>query len=173
MKLKTVALFGASILAFSILPSCVVDATPNAANSQYEPYNSPARVSRLSNGNFLVTIDGKVLSFDSAGRPMSTGAANRSEIFHAQEAVNAYKYGHRGDHMHPNYAYQSAAPKVRPRGNGNLEVLLPGGGVVLYDRYGNVIQKGRDVRGPQLRDANKAVQSHIRENSSSRGYNNV
>jgi hypothetical protein len=173
MKLKTVALFGASILAFSILPSCVIDATPNAANSQYEPYNSPARVNRLSNGNYLVTINSKVLSFNSAGRPMSTGAASRSEIYHAQEAVNAYKYGHRGDHMHPNYSYQYGSPKVRPQGNGNLEVLLPSGGVVLYDRYGNVIQKGRDVKGSQLHDAHKAVQSYIRENSSSRGYNNV
>jgi hypothetical protein len=88
-------------------------------------------------------------------------------------AVNDYIRGHRGDHMHPNYNYQHGSPKVRPQGNGNLEVLLPSGGVVLYDRYGNVIQKGRTVTGSQLNDANKAVQSHIRENSSSRGYDGV
>jgi Tol biopolymer transport system component len=57
--------------------------------------------------------------------------------------------------------------------NGNIEVLLPSGGVVLYDRYGNVIQKGRTVSGSQLYDANKAVQSYIRENNSSRGYSGV
>jgi hypothetical protein len=173
MKPTRIALLGAALLASTVLPSCVIDASGGGNTSQYEPYNSPARVNRLSNGNYLVTIDGKVLSFDSAGRPMSTGAATRSEIHHAQQAVNAYGYGHRGDYMHPNYAYQSGTPKVRPQGNGNLEVLLPGGGVVLYDRYGNVIQKGRDVKGPQLHDAHKAVQSYIRENSSSRGYNNV
>jgi hypothetical protein len=174
MKLKTVALFGASILAVSILPSCVIDAGPDAANSQYEPYNSPARVNRLSNGNYLVTINSKVLSFNSAGRPMSTGAATPSEVYHAQEAVNDYNRGHRGDHMHPNYAYQSEkAPEVRPRGDGKLEVLMPQGGVVLYDRYGNVIQKGGTVTGSQLYDANKAVQSYIRENNSSRGYDDV
>jgi hypothetical protein len=127
----------------------------------------------LKNGNYLVNIDSKVVSFDDAGRLTSRGIANPSEVYHAQMAVNDYIRGHRGDHMHPNYNYQAGTPKVRPQGNGNLEVLLPGGGVVLYDRYGNVIQKGGTVSGSQLYDANKAVQSYIRENNSSRGYDGV
>jgi hypothetical protein len=173
MKLKTSVLLAASALALACLPSCVVDASGGGAASQYEPYNSPARVTRLKNGNYLVNIDNKVVSFDDAGRLTSRGIANTSEVYHAQMAVNDYIRGHRGDHMHPNYNYQHGSPKVRPQGNGNLEVMLPGGGVVLYDRYGNVIQKGRTVTGSQLRDANKAVQSHIRENNSSRGYSGV
>jgi hypothetical protein len=174
MKPSQLALFGATLLVSAVLPSCVIDASGNSTASQHEPYNSPARVNRLSNGNYLVTINSKVLSFNSTGRPMSTGAATPSEIYHAQEAVNDYNRGHRGDHMHPNYAYQSEkAPEVRPRGDGKLEVLMPQGGVVLYDRYGNVIQKGGTVSGSQLYDANKAVQSYIRENNSSRGYDDV
>jgi len=75
--------------------------------------------------------------------------------------------------MHPNDSYQHGVPTVRPQGNGNLEVLLPGGGFVLYDRYGNVIQKGRTVSDGHLHDANKAVQSYIRENNSTPGYDSV
>ena len=173
MKPSRLALFGAALLVSAVLPSCVIDASGNSAASQYEPYNSPARVTQLKNGNYLVNIDNKVVSFDSSGRLTSRGIANVSEVYHAQMAVNDYMRGHRGDHMHPNYKYQTGTPTVRPQGNGNLEVLLPSGGVVLYDRYGNVIQKGRTVTSSQLRDANKAVQSYIRENNSSRGYSGV
>jgi hypothetical protein len=174
MKPSRIALFGAALLVSAVLPSCVIDASGNSAASQYQPYNSPARVNRLGNGNFLVNIDGKVLSFDASGRPMSTGNASPSEVYHAQEAVNDYMRGHRGEHMHPNYAYQSQkAPEVRPRGDGKLEVLMPQGGVVLYDANGRLLQKGGTVSGSQLYDANKAVQSYIRENNSSRGYDNV
>jgi hypothetical protein len=173
MKMKISMLLAASVFALASLPSCVIDASGGAAASQYQPYNSPARVNRLNNGNYLVNIDSKVVSFDAAGRLTSSGIANPSEVYHAQMAVNDYIRGHRGDHMHPNYNYQTGTPTVRPQGNGNLEVLLPSGGVVLYDRYGNVIQKGGTVSGSQLYDANKAVQSYIRENSSSRGYSGV
>jgi hypothetical protein len=174
MEPSRIALFGATLITCALLPSCGIDASGNSAASQYEPYNSPARVNRLNNGNFLVTINSKVISFDASGRPMSTGAASPSEVYHAQEAVNDYMRGHRGDHMHPNYAYQSQqAPEVRPRGDGKLEVLMPQGGVVLYDANGRMIQKGGTVSGSQLYDANKAVQSYIRENNSSRGYDDV
>lgn len=173
MRMKTSVLLAASLLALASLPSCVVDASGGGATSQYQPYNSPARVNRLKNGNYLVNIDNKVVSFDEAGRLTSRGIANPSEVYHAQMAVNDYIRGHRGDHMHPNYNYQHGSPKVRPQGNGNIEVLLPSGGVVLYDRYGNVIQKGRTVSGSQLHDAHKAAQSYIRENDSSRGYSGV
>ena len=173
MKMKTSVLLAASVLALACLPSCVIDASSGGLASQHEPYESPARVTQQKNGNYLVNVNNKFVSFDSAGRLTSRGIANVSEVYHAQMAVNDYMRGHRGDHMHPNYNYQHGSPKVRPQGNGNLEVLLPSGGVVLYDRYGNVIQKGRTVTGSQLYDANKAVQSHIRENNSSRGYDGV
>ncbi len=174
MKATRLALFGATLAIAAILPSCVIDASGNSAASQYEPYSSPARVSRLGNGNFLVNIDGKLLSFNSTGDPISTGNATPSQVYHAQEAIRDYTRGHRGDSMHPNYAYQSQkAPEVRPRGDGKLEVLMPQGGVVLYDANGRMIQKGGTVSGAQLYDANKAVQSYIRENSSSRGYDDV
>lgn len=171
--MKTSPLLAASVLAIASLSSCVIDASGSGSSSQYQPYSSPARVTRLKNGNYLVNIDSKVVSFDDQGRLTSRGIANPSEVYHAQMAVNDYIRGHRGDHMHPNYNYQHGSPKVRPQGNGNIEVLLPSGGVVLYDRYGNVIQKGRTVSGSQLFDANKAVQSYIRENNSSRGYSGV
>jgi hypothetical protein len=157
--MKTSVLLAASLLALASLPSCGVDASGSGASSQYQPYNSPARVTQLKNGNYLVNIDNKMVSFDDRGRLTSRGIANPSEVYHAQMAVNDYIRGHRGDHMHPNYNYQHGSPKVRPQSNGNIEVLLPSGGVVLYDRYGNVIQKGKTVTGSQLYDANKAVQS--------------
>ena len=173
MKPTRIALVGATLLTCAVLPSCVIDASGNAG-SQHEAYNSPARVSRLGNGNFLVNIDGKILSFDSNGDPISTGNATPSQVYHAQEAIRDYTRGHRGEHMHPNYAYQSErAPEVRPRGDGKLEVLMPQGGVVLYDANGRMIQKGGTVSGSELYDANKAVQSYIRENNRSRGYDDV
>ena len=52
-------------------------------------------------------------------------------------------------------------------------MLLPQGGVVFYDANGRMIQKGGTVSGAQLCDANKAVQSYIRENNSPRGYDDV
>jgi len=173
INMKTSLLLAAFTLALASLPSCVTDASGGGAVGQYQPYNTPARVTQLKNGNYLVNIDNKVVSFDGAGRLTSRGIANVSEVYHAQMAVNDYIRGHRGDHMHPNYSYQTGTPTVRPQGNGNIEVMLPGGGVVLYDRYGNLIQKGGTVSNSQLFDANKAVQSHIRENNSSRGYGGV
>jgi hypothetical protein len=172
MKIFRIPLLAASVLIAAIFPSCVVN-VPDS-NSQHAPYNSPARVSKLGNGNFIVNIDKKLLTFNKDGVPMSTGSATTSEIYHAQEAVNDYIRGHRGDHMHPNYSYQSSRPpEVRPRGDGKIEVLMPSGGVVLYDANGRMIQKGGTITAMELYDANKAVQSHIRENSSSRGYDNV
>jgi len=175
MKLQTIAQLGAAVLATAFLPSCIVDASGGAgSNRQHQGYTAPARVTQLKNGNFLTTIDGKLLSFDSTGRLTSSGTANPSEVYHAQEAVNSYMRGHRGDYMHPNYNYQSSTPpEVRPRGDGKIEVLMPKGGVVLYDANGRLIQKGGTVSGAELYDANKAVQSYLRENNSSRGYSDV
>lgn len=174
MKANRLALFGAALAIAAILPGCVIDASGNSAASQYEPYNSPARVTKLNNGNFIVSIDKKMVTFKADGSPMSTGSATPSEVYHAQEAVNDYISGHRGEHMHPNYAYQSQkAPEVRPRGDGKFKVLMPQGGVVLYDAHGSMIQKGGTVSGSELYDANKAVQSYIRENNRSRGYDDV
>ena len=175
MKLQSIALLGAAVLATAFLPSCIIDASGNAGgNSQHQGYSSPARVTQLKNGNFLVNIDGKLLSFDPKGSVTSRGSANPSEVYHAQEAVNSYIRGHRGDYMHPNYAYQaSSPPEVRPRDDGKIEVLMPKGGVILYDANGRLIQKGSTVSGLELYDANKAVQSYLRENNSSRGYDNV
>lgn len=172
MKPTRLALLGATLITFAALPSCVVN-VPDS-NAHHEPSNTPARVTKLGNGNFIVTIDKKLLTFKADGTPMSTGNATPSEIYHAQEAVNDYIRGHRGDSMHPNYAYQSVKPpEVRPREDGKIEVLMPQGGVVLYDANGRMIQKGGTVSGAQLNDANKAVQSYIRENTSSRGYDGV
>ena len=173
MKPNQFALLGVTIITFVALPSCVENMPPTT-NSYHAPYTSPARVTKLGNGNFIVTIDKKLVTFHADGSPMSTGSATLSEVYHAQKAVNEYMLGHRGDYMHPNYAYQSQkAPEVRPRDDGKLEVLLPSGGVVLYDANGRMIQKGGTVTGMQLFDANKAVQSYIRENNSSRGYDGV
>jgi len=173
MKPTIQSLYGAALLALAGLPSCVIN-VPDQQNAHHTPYNSPARVTKLSNGNYFVTIDGKTLTFNSFGSPMNTGSATPSEIYHAREAVNDYIRGHRGDHMHPNYSYQSSRPpEVRPRGDGKLEVLMPKGGVILYDANGRMIQKGGSVSGSELHDANKAVQSYIRENNGSRGYSGV
>lgn len=173
MKNKIPTLSGAVLLALASLPSCVIN-VPDQQNAHHTPYNSPARVTKLSNGNYLVNIDGRILSFNSKGNAISTGSATPSQIYHAREAVNDYIRGHRGDHMHPNYSYQSSRPpEVRPRGDGKLEVLMPKGGVILYDANGRMIQKGGTVSGSELHDANKAVQSYIRENNSSRGYSGV
>ena len=172
MNTSNLALLGASLITFAALPSCVVN-VPDT-NAQHAPYSTPARVTKLGNGNFIVNIDRKIVTFHADGSPMSTGSATPSEVYHAQEAVNDYIRGHRGDYMHPNLAYQSQKPpEVRPRGDGKLEVLLPSGGVVLYDANGRMIQKGGTVSSAQLYDANKAVQSYIRENNSSRGYDGV
>ncbi len=172
MKPYSLALLGASFIALTALPSCVVN-VPDS-NSQHQPYNSPARVTKLGNGNFIVNIDRKVVTFRPDGSPMSTGSATPSEIYHAQEAVNDYIRGHRGEYMHPNYSYQAPKPpEVRPREDGKIEVLMPQGGVVLYDGNGRLIQKGGTVTGSQLNDSNKAVQSYLRENNSSRGYGGV
>lgn len=174
MKPSCLAQIGGALAIAAILPACVIDTSGNSASSRHEPYNSPARVSRLGSGNFLVNIDGKLLSFNSNGDPISTGNASPSQVYHAQGAIRDYTRGHRGDSMHPNYAYQpQKPPEVRRRGDGKLEVLMPQGGVVLYDANGRMIQKGGTVSGAQIRDANKAVQSYILENNSSRGYDDV
>jgi hypothetical protein len=173
MKATQQSLLGAALLALTALPSCVIN-VPDQQNAHHTSYNSPARVTKLNNGNYLVSIDGKILSFNSKGHPISTGTATSSQVYHAREAVNDYIRGHRGDHMHPNYTYQSSRPpEVRPRGDGKLEVRMPKGGVILYDANGRMIQKGGSVSGSELYDANKAVQSYIRENNSSRGYSGV
>lgn len=172
MKTTPSSLLAAALLSLFALPSCVINVPEQ--NSSHAPYNSPARVNQLRNGNYLVSIDGKILSFDSNGSTISTGSATPSQVYHAREAVRDYMRGHRGDHMHPNYSYQSSRPpEVRPRGDGKLEVLMPRGGVILYDANGRMIQKGGSVSGTELHDANKAVQSYIRENNSSRGYSGV
>jgi hypothetical protein len=172
MRPSRLVLLGATLVTCAALPGCVVN-VPDS-NVQHTPYTSPARVTKLSNGNFIVSINKKLVTFHPDGSPMSTGSATPSEVYHAQEAVNDYMRGHRGDHMHPNYAYQSQrAPEVRPRGDGKLEVLMPSGGVVLYDANGRMIQKGGTVTSSQLYDANRAVQSYIRENNSPRGYDGV
>lgn len=170
MKSSRLVLLGALLAA--ALPSCVVNIPDQ--NAQHQSYHSPARVSQLGNGNYLVNIDGRILSFDPNGNPLFAGSGTPSQVYHAREAINDYKRGHRGDYMHPNYAYQSPRPpEVRPRGDGKIEVLMPKGGVVLYDANGRLIQKGGTVSGPELYDANKAVQSYLRENNSSRGYGGV
>lgn len=53
--------------------------------------------------------------------------------------------------------------EIRPRTNGQLEVLVPGGGVLLYGRSGNLIQKGKSVSNDELHEANKAVRQYRRE----------
>lgn len=53
--------------------------------------------------------------------------------------------------------------EIRPRPNGQLEVLMPNGGVLLYGRSGNLIQKGSTVSNDELHEANKAVRAYRRE----------
>ena len=53
--------------------------------------------------------------------------------------------------------------EIRPRPNGQLEVLMPQGGVLLFDRSGNLLQKGNTVSNSELQEAQKAVRSYRRE----------
>lgn len=195
MKTKPILIAGLCALKLISFTSCetiaVSDSGPGYGNYQY---NGPARVTQLSNGNYLVNIDGKVASFNRYGNLMSGPGLSPSQLAHAEMAVRYYNNGHRGDYYHPNYAPPSyrppvwrpdgpsfsrpetsydRAPEVRPRGDGMLEVLMPGGGVVLYDRNGRMVQKGGTVSGSDLYKADRAVQSYLREQGSSRGYDGV
>lgn len=148
----------------------------------HQPYDAPARVTQNRDG-YLVQIGNRFASYDQDGRLTSGGACSPSEIYHARAALNDFRAGQQNDYYHPNYypsshpSYTSSgnqgAPEVRPRGDGMFEVSLPAGGVVLYDRYGNVVQKGSTVTGGDLYRANRAVQSYLREQNSSRGYDGV
>jgi hypothetical protein len=196
MNNKHLLLTGLCALALGGLTGC--ETIPVSSNNgpgygNYN-YNRPARVTQLTNGNYLVNIDGKVASFNRNGNLMSGIGLSSSQLAHAEMAVRYYNNGHRGDYYHPNYAPPSyrppawrpdgpdfnrpdpgygRAPEVRPRGDGMIEVLMPRGGVVLYDRNGRLVQKGGTVSGSELDDANKAVQSYLREQTSSRGYDGV
>ncbi len=187
--MNTKPIFLAGLCAFALIgfTGCetitVSDSGPGYGNYNY---SGPARVTQLSNGNYLVNIDGKVASFNRYGNLMSGIGLSPSQIAHAEMAVRYYNNGHRGDYYHPNYAppsyrppvwnpngpqFQSSRPpEVRPRGDGMLEVLMPAGGVVLYDNRGRLVSKGSTVSGSDLSRANQAVQSYLREQNSDRGY---
>jgi hypothetical protein len=54
-------------------------------------------------------------------------------------------------------------PEIRSRTTGELEVLMPNGGVLLYSSSGKLIQKGGTVSNAELRQASSAVASYLRE----------
>jgi hypothetical protein len=66
MKMRTSVLLAASVLAS--LPSCVSNEPSGGGASQYQPYESPARATQQQNGNYLVNVNNKFVSFDDAGR---------------------------------------------------------------------------------------------------------
>lgn len=172
MKHSTLPILTVGLLALSALPSCVIN-VPDA-NSQHEVYSHPARVTQLSNGNYIVKIDNRMLIYNSSGSMTSSGGASGSQIYHANQALRAYRDGHRGDYMHPNYNQAPKKPmQVRPRGDGMIEVMAPSGGVLLYDNKGRLKQKGSTVTNSEFSEATRAVQSYLREQNSSRGYDGV
>jgi len=54
-------------------------------------------------------------------------------------------------------------PEIRVRANGDMEVLMPAGGVLLYNRRGQLIQKGSTVSQADLERANIAVRAYLKE----------
>jgi len=54
-------------------------------------------------------------------------------------------------------------PEIRVRANGDMEVLMPSGGVLLYDRRGQLIQKGSTVSQADLERSNNAVRAYLKE----------
>lgn len=196
MNTKHLLLTGLCALTLGGLTGCetIAVADNNGPGPGDYEYRGPARVTALSNGNYLARMGSRTAAFGPNGRLISGAGLTSAEIAHAQQAVRYYINGHRGDYYHPNYAPPSytpptwrpdgpdysrpdpgygRSPEVRPRGDGMIEVLMPRGGVVLYDRNGRLVQKGGTVSGSELNDANSAVQSHLREQTSSRGYDGV
>lgn len=54
-------------------------------------------------------------------------------------------------------------PEIRARQSGELEVLMPKGGVLLYSRSGKLMQKGGSVSAAELAQANSAVRAYLNE----------
>jgi hypothetical protein len=54
-------------------------------------------------------------------------------------------------------------PEIRARSSGELEVLMPKGGVLLYSKSGRLMQKGGSVSEAELDQANKAVRAYLKE----------
>lgn len=137
-QLTTCAL---GLLSLILLTQCaVVPTDPNAGsmrggygdynysgyNPSFQPYEAPARVSELSNGKYLVTINARVAAYDSSGRLMSSSGLSPNERYHADAAVESYREGHRGDYHHPNHSSHTSsrhtgAPTVRPRADGKID----------------------------------------------------
>lgn len=104
-QLTTCAL---GLLSLILLTQCaVVPTDPNAGsmrggygdynysgyNPSFQPYEAPARVSELSNGKYLVTINARVAAYDSSGRLMSSSGLSPNERYHADAAVESYREG--------------------------------------------------------------------------------
>ena len=54
-------------------------------------------------------------------------------------------------------------PEVVPRRSGEIEVRMPGGCTVLYDRDGELLSRGRSCSSSDRRDADAAAESYFRE----------
>ena len=195
MQTKNILLAGLCALTLVGFTACeTIEITNNGPGYGSYDFRGPARVTELSNGKYLVTVGSKIASFNRYGELISGAGLTSSELAHAEMALRYYRNGHRGDYYHPTYAPPSyrppvwnpagpvferpqpsfgGVPEVRPRGDGMLEVLVPGGGVVLYDQRGRMMQKGNSVTGMQLQQANQAVGAYLREQTSSRGYGGV
>ena len=65
----------------------------------------------------------------------------------------------------PSYnRYQAGgAPEVVPRRSGEIEVRMPGGCTALYDNRGNLINRGSSCSSSELRRADEAAASYLRE----------
>lgn len=83
--------------------------------------------------------------------------------------VYALKAGGNGWLLEPKVAAAAPArpeagvPELRARDTGELEVLMPKGGVLLYSKTGKLLQKGGTVSKAELEQANKAVLSCLNE----------
>ncbi len=164
--MKRNSIFLATSVALLALPGCETLENDYRPASSYENRHTP-RVTALTNGSYFVAMGtGKTASFNRFGGLIAQSNLSPSELREAQDAVHTYRREQSGSDEHSppgGWGGSAGVPVVNPRGDGKLEVQMPSGGVVLYDRYGRMIQKGATVTGRDLSSANRAVQSYLRE----------
>lgn len=118
-------------------------------------------------GNDEIAIEGQYLTRTFRPKHDNGNFGNKRKLFFAlKPGENSWMLVRDDGKGIPNAANNPKPNKpmeIRPRPNGQLEVLMPAGGILLYDRAGNLIQKGSTVSSSELREANKAVRVYRRE----------
>lgn len=165
MKYKKASIGLLSVLTLIAVPSCSSVGTSSdysSGNYNQGNYNQGSpRVTKLGNGNFLVSYAGKTASYNKYGVRMSDSGMSGYERSQCQQAVNDFRNGN------SNSSYGSGGiPVVQPRSDGKIEVRMPSGRVYLYNSSGGLIQKGSGGNYAEQQEANKAVNTHLREQRS-------